>query len=119
MTRLRKSILIVSIALTISCAKEPPNLTPVVHAQFVSDRYLSALSDFEDGVEVGYNAGWLSQKDTYTVAQILGVTGVAIHASPDGARAIALAAITEIQSKVDLAKFAPYLNSVRLVIEGL
>lgn len=116
---LRKLVLVLVLSAGLSCAKEPPNLTPQIHAQFISDRYLMALSDFEDGVEVGYRAGWLSQKDTYIVAQVLGVTGVAIHASPDGAKAIALAAITEIQGKVDLAKFSPYLNSVRLVIEGL
>lgn len=116
---IKRILLAFVIATSISCAKEPPNLTPVVHAQFVSDRYLQALSDFQDGVEVGYHAGWLSQKDTYVVAQILGVTAVAIHASPDGARAIALAAITEIGTKVDMGKFSPYLNSVRLVVEGL
>lgn len=116
---LKRIILVIALAGSISCAKEPVNLTPVQHAQFVSDRYLSALSDFEDGVEVGYHAGWLSQKDTYVVAQVLGVTAVAIHASPDGAKAIALAALTEIGTKVDMGKFSPYLNSVRLVVEGL
>lgn len=104
---------------SISCAKTPPNLDAVHSAQFQSDKYLMALSDFEDGVEVGYHAGWLSQKDTYIVAEILGVAAVSIHASPDGARAIALVTLVKISQSVDLSKFSPYLNSVRLVIEGL
>jgi hypothetical protein len=114
----KKFILIFAI-LASSCAKTPPNLDPVTNAQFQSDKYLMALSDFQDGVEVGYHATWLSQKDTYIVAQVLGVAGVAIHASPDGARAIALNALDQISKSVDLSRFSPYLNSVRLVIEGL
>jgi hypothetical protein len=116
---IKRLVLIIALIGSVSCAKAPPNLSPVANAQFQSDKYLMALSDFEDGVEVGYHAGWLSQKDTYLVAQILGVTGVSIHASPDGARAIALSALDEISKSVDMIKFAPYINSVRLVIEGL
>lgn len=117
---LRKTILVIALTISgLSCAKQPPNLDAVHNAQFQSDKYLMALSDFEDGVEVGYHAGWLSQKDTYIVAEILGVAAVSIHASPDGARAIALATLVKISQSVDLSKFSPYLNSVRLVIEGL
>lgn len=116
---LKRLVLIIALAGSIGCAKTPPNLDAVHNAQFQSDKYLMALSDFEDGVEVGYHAGWLSQKDTYIVAEILGVAAVSIHASPDGARAIALATLVKISQSVDLSKFSPYLNSVRLVIEGL
>jgi len=116
---MKKLVLTIALFSLVGCAKEPPNLDPIHHAQFISDNYLMALSDFEDGVEVGYNAGWLSQKDTYLVAQVLGVAAVAIHASPEGARVIALNALDQISKSVDLTKFGPYLNSVRLVIEGL
>lgn len=116
-----KSLLIITLLFSVNsgCAKEPPNLSPTAHSQFQSDRYIKALSDFQDGVEAAYQSGWLSRADTHKVAQILGVAFVTIHETPDGAKATALAAIQEITRSVDLTKFSPYINSVKSVIEGL
>lgn len=114
-----KRLILVLALLSSSCTTHPPNLTPLQTSQFKSDQYLTALSDFQDGVEVGFRAGWLSRKDTHTIAEVLAVAAVTIHASPDGARAAALSALDEIQSKVDMNKLSPYLSSVRLVVEGL
>jgi len=116
--RLASGALIACLLFT-ACAKTPPNLTPVQQSQFKSDRYLSALSDFQDGVEVGYITKWLSKGDTHIVAQILAVTAVTIHEYPEGARAAALAALDEITAKVDMKKFEPYVYSVRLIVENL
>lgn len=121
MKLMRNLVLGIALLSCVNCAKEPPNLSPTAHAQFVSDKYIVALSDFQDGVEVGYRAGWLSKANTHIVAQVLAIAFVTIHESPNGAKASALKAIDEIKTKVgpELAKFAPYLDSLKKVVEAL
>lgn len=105
------------------CGKKPVNLTPAGNAAFVGDQYITALSDFQDGVEAGYHAGWLSKQNTYLVAQGISVALVSIHAAPDGARSLALATIDDLTAKLSITsefeKFGPYLTAARLVIGGL
>jgi hypothetical protein len=117
---MRKFLLI--LVLLSACAKEPPNLSPITHSQFIADRYIKALDDLNNGLEIAFKAGKLSKENTQIAAQIIQVALITIHDSPNGAKSSALTAIANIRLKVsagELVKFTPYLDAARTVIEGL
>jgi hypothetical protein len=124
---MKKLILIVALTLSVACgAKEPPNVSPQVHAQYVGDQFIRALTDFQSGVEADFYSGYLSQENTHNVALVLQSTFISIHATPNGAKAIALAGLDDIISKIqtsklptELTKFLPYITAARSVIQGL
>lgn len=122
---MRQVILSICLLTFIACNKQPPNLTPAGLAIYKANQAITALSDFQDGVEVGYRAGWLSIKTTYIIAEGIGVALVAIHAEPFGAKKIALDTLADIERRISdtgpeaASKFLPYLDQVRLVLEGL
>jgi hypothetical protein len=105
------------------CQHEPPNLSPVAHAQFVGDKYIIALSDFQDGVTVAFHEQWLSKHGTNLIAQALEVIVKGIHESPSGAKAVALKGISELRLKLqaepNAERYVPYLDSVQAVLEAL
>jgi hypothetical protein len=122
---MKKILLSVCLGLTlVSCGpKAAPNVSPHGVAVLQSDKYVTALSDFQDGIWLAYHQDWLNKEFTNYVAITLESTFVAIYESPNGAKQAALAAIVNIRIRFsqhpEFQRLVPYLNSVQQVVEAL
>lgn len=114
---------VVGLTVTGCGPKADVNVTPHGQAVLKADKIVTALSDFQDGVAASFYSGYLSGSVTLATALVVRDAVVAIHQTPEGAKATALAAIDSIQAQLtanpDLNKFIPYLISVRAVLGGL
>lgn len=124
MRHLLNSLAILALGFVAACGpKAAPNVSPAGVAQLKADKYIVALSDFQDGVAFAFHSGWLSARSTNLVAQSLEVAVKSIHAYPTGAKAVTITALDELEANLknepDYEKFIPYLESVKAVVEAI
>lgn len=117
------SILVITLAGGACSHKYATDVTAQGMAIDKSNQYIAALSDFQDGVSAAFYSGWLSGHVTVIVAMTLKDAVEVIHATPNGAKAAALAGLDSIASQLStdpqLQRFLPYLDSARSVVRSL
>jgi hypothetical protein len=119
MTRL--SILLAALALTVACAKTPPDLTPEASVAFKATQAVRALDILRDTAIAAHaqTPPLMPEATTRKVVLYHQSTIKVIQAAPSGWRAVTQTGLDELAGNLspsDKALLAPYIALVKAVI---
>lgn len=115
--------LMITLALTPACVKQPPNLTPAGQAAFNADQVVQALKVVTDTVIAANQPGanpHLNDADAKAVLQGLKLVVTAVAASPGGWKPAGLAAWAEAKKALTPAQaqvLALYIGMVDILFK--